>query len=110
MKADVSSHCRSSLIGASEKAVTYFLIYPEESNDRCILHKEQCSVTSKAISGTDAAKVGNPYGICVAPGTGDIYIADADYTGPGKVWCFTKDLKEKWSAVAGMLPAHMVLY
>ena len=68
------------------------------------------SVTSKAISGTDAAKVGNPYGICVAPGTGDIYIADADYTGPGKVWCFTKDLKEKWSAVAGMLPAHMVLY
>lgn len=68
------------------------------------------SVTSKSISGTDAAKVGNPYGICVAPGTGDIYIADADYTGPGKVWCFTKDLKEKWSAVAGMLPAHMVLY
>ena len=68
------------------------------------------SVTSKAISGTDASKVGNPYGICVAPGTGDIYIADADYTGPGKVWCFTKDLKEKWSAVAGMLPAHMVLY
>lgn len=68
------------------------------------------SVSSKAISGTDAAKVGNPYGICVAPGTGDIYIADADYTGPGKVWCFTKDLKEKWSAVAGMLPAHMVLY
>ena len=68
------------------------------------------SVSSKAISGTDAAKVGNPYGICVAPGTGDIYIADADYTGPGKVWCFTKDFKEKWSAVAGMLPAHMVLY
>ncbi len=68
------------------------------------------SVSSKAISGTDAAKVGNPYGICVAPGTGDIYIADADYTGPGKVWCFTKDLKEKWSAVAGMLPAHMALY
>ena len=68
------------------------------------------SVTSKAISGTDAAKVGNPYGICVAPGTGEIFIADADYTGPGKVWCFTKDLKEKWSAVAGMLPAHMVLY
>ena len=68
------------------------------------------SVSSKAISGADAVKVGNPYGICVAPGTGDIYIADADYTGPGKVWCFTKDFKEKWSAVAGMLPAHMVLY
>lgn len=68
------------------------------------------SVTSKALAGTDAAKVGNPYGLCVNPDNGDIYIADADYTGPGKVWCFTKDLKEKWSAVAGMLPAHMVLY
>ena len=68
------------------------------------------SVTSKAISGTDAAQVGNPYGICVNPDNGDIYITDADYTGPGKVWCFTKDLKKKWVAVAGMLPAHMVIY
>ena len=68
------------------------------------------SVTSKAISGTDAAQVGNPYGICVNLDNGDIYIADADYTGPGKVWCFTKDLKKKWVAVAGMLPAHMVIY
>ena len=68
------------------------------------------SVTATSLSKTDAAKVGNPYGICVAYETGDIYIADADYTGPGKVWCFTKDLKEKWSAVAGMLPAHMALY
>ena len=41
---------------------------------------------------------------------GDIYIGDADYTAPGKVWCFTKDLKTKWSATAGMLPAHMVLF
>ena len=68
------------------------------------------SVTAVALSATDAAKVGNPYGICVNPKNGDIYIGDADYTGPGKVWCFTKDLKTKWSAVAGMLPAHMVLY
>ena len=68
------------------------------------------AVSSTSISKTDAAQVGNPYGICVNPKTGDIYIADADYTGPGKVWCFTKDLKLKWSAVAGMLPAHMALY
>ena len=67
-------------------------------------------VTSKSLSGTDASKVGNPYGICVNPKNGDIYIGDADYTGPGKVWCFTKDLQTKWSAVAGMLPAHMVLF
>ena len=68
------------------------------------------SVVSKSFSGTDASAIGNPYGICVNPKNGDIYIADADYTGPGKVWCFTKDLQKKWVAVAGMLPAHMVLY
>ena len=68
------------------------------------------SVDSLPLSGTGAAAVGNPYGICVNPKNGDVYIADADYTGPGKVWCFTKDLQKKWVAVAGMLPAHMVLY
>jgi anaerobic ribonucleoside-triphosphate reductase len=68
------------------------------------------SVTATSLSKTDAAQVGNPYGICVNIESGDIYIADADYTGPGKVWCFTKDLKKKWVAVAGMLPAHMVIY
>ena len=68
------------------------------------------SVTSTSLSATDASKVGNPYGILANPKTGDIYIADASYTGPGKVWCFTKDLSLKWSATAGMLPAHMALY
>ncbi|MBR4755734.1 MAG: YncE family protein, partial [Bacteroidales bacterium] len=68
------------------------------------------SVTSKPLSGTDLSKVGNPYGILANPENGDIYVADADYTGPGKVLCFTRDFKLKWSAVAGMLPAHMVLY
>ncbi len=63
-----------------------------------------------SFSNTQLSAIGNPYGICVNIDNGDIYIADADYTGPGKVWCFTKDLKLKWSAVAGMLPAHMVLY
>ena len=68
-------------------------------------------VTSKSLSMTEASLVSYPYGICVNPKNGDIYIADAGlFTSPGRVWCFTKDLKAKWSAVAGMLPAHMVLY
>lgn len=68
-------------------------------------------VSSKSLSGTDASKVGTPYGICVNPKNGDIYITDAgDFVSPGKVWCFTKDLKTKWSAVAGIIPAHMALY
>lgn len=72
---------------------------------------EDAAVTGTSLSGTDAAKVSNPYGILANPETGDIYIADAGtYTDPGKVWCFTKDLKLKWSATAGMIPAHMVLY
>ena len=68
------------------------------------------AVKAVSLSGTDASKVSNPYGIAVNPDNGDIFIADAPYTGPGKVWCFTKDLTLRWSAVAGMLPAHMVLY
>lgn len=68
------------------------------------------SVSRKSLSETDASKVGNPYGIAVNPKNGDIYITDASYTGPGTVSCFTKDLKLKWSATAGLLPAHMVLY
>ena len=64
------------------------------------------------MSGTDAAKVANPYGILANPDNGDIYIADSGtgYTDPGKLWCLTKDLTLKWSATTGMLPAHMVLY
>lgn len=70
------------------------------------------SVVSAALSGTDAAKVANPYGILANPDNGDIYIADSGtgYTDPGKLWCLTKDLTLKWSATTGMLPAHMVLY
>lgn len=67
-------------------------------------------VSKTAFSGTDAASVGNPYGILVNPENEDIYIADASYTGPGSVKCFDKNLKLKWSAVAGMIPGHMVLY
>ena len=69
------------------------------------------TVIPTSLSKTDAARVVEPYGIVVNPKNGDIYIADAnDFVNPGKVWCFTKDLKFKWSAVAGILPAHMALY
>ena len=78
------------------------------------LYKISCldgSVVSKSMAATDASKITTPYGILVNPSNGDIYIADAGvYTGPGQVWCFNKDLNKKWTAVAGMLPAHMVLY
>lgn len=82
------------------------------SNTLYKVNVKDASVTSVALSGTEASKVSNPYGILANPDTGDIYIADSGltYTDPGKVWCFTKDLKLKWSATAGMLPAHMVLY
>lgn len=66
--------------------------------------------TKTSLSGTDASQVANAYGLAVNPDNGDVYIADADYVNPGKVWCFTKNLKLKWSATAGMLPAHMLLY
>ncbi|MBQ6287230.1 MAG: hypothetical protein IJK73_06190 [Bacteroidales bacterium] len=73
------------------------------------------AVESAIFQGRPFEKVKNPYGMLVNPDNKDIYMADADYTGPGKVWCFhsangLSGYEVKWSAVAGMLPAHMVLY
>lgn len=68
------------------------------------------SVKKTEFGGTDLSRVNNPYGILVNPENGDLYIADASYIDAGKVHCFDKNLKHKWTATAGMLPAHMVLY
>lgn len=66
--------------------------------------------TKIVLSGTDAADIGTFYAICENPGNGDIYISDAgDYTDAGRVHCFDRNLKRKWSATAGVIPSKMVL-
>lgn len=52
-----------------------------------------------------------PYGICVHPTTGDIYVTDAkNYVSSGVLHCYDRHGKKKWSVRTGDIPAHMALY
>jgi len=52
-----------------------------------------------------------PYGICVHPTTGDIYVTDAkNYVSSGVLHCYDRHRKKKWSVRTGDIPAHMAFY
>lgn len=52
-----------------------------------------------------------PYGICVHPTTGDIYVTDAkNYVSSGELHCYDRHGKKKWSVRTGDIPAHMAFY
>ena len=52
-----------------------------------------------------------PYGICVHPMTGDIYVTDAkNYVSSGVLHCYDRHGKKKWSVRTGDIPAHMAFY
>ena len=52
-----------------------------------------------------------PYGICVHPTTGDIYVTDAkNYVSSGVLHCYDRHGKKKWSVHTGDIPAHMAFY
>jgi DNA-binding beta-propeller fold protein YncE len=68
------------------------------------------SVVSRRFitDGTDGA-IQSPYGITVHPETKDIYLTDArNHISPGRLYCFDKAGRQKWSVIAGDIPAHMV--
>ena len=50
-----------------------------------------------------------PYGIAVNPDNGDFFVTDAkDYVTPGKLHCYDRQGKRKWSVTTGDIPAHIV--
>ena len=52
-----------------------------------------------------------PYGSCVHPTTGDIYVTDAkNYVSSGVLHCYDRHGKKKWSVRTGDIPAHMAFY
>ena len=52
-----------------------------------------------------------PYGICVHPTTGDIYVTGAkNYVSSGVLHCYDRHGKKKWSVRTGDIPAHMAFY
>ncbi len=51
----------------------------------------------------------SPYALAVNPITKEVFVSDAlNYASPGKLYCFSKDAEEKWSAITGELPAALV--
>lgn len=47
---------------------------------------------------TDGTKINIPYGLNIDPVNGDVYVGDMiDYVSPGKVYCFDKEGKQKFS-------------
>ncbi len=49
-----------------------------------------------------------PYGLAVNPKTSDLFVTDAkDYITPGKLHCYSKEGKLKWSVTTGDIPAHI---
>ena len=92
---------------------TIYAVHNDYIGKKHCLHKVD-TATSKfetvEFSGTDLAKVNNPYCILVNPGNGEIIIADASFTGDSTLWCFTKDYKYKWSVTTGVGTGHLLMY
>lgn len=52
----------------------------------------------------------SPYGIAVNSSSGDLYVADANFTGDSKVLCFASDGSFKWSQTTGVGTGPMLVY
>jgi glutamine cyclotransferase len=56
------------------------------------------------------AQIGYPYGLAVHPVNGELYIADASFTGDSRVLCFAADGTFKWSQTTGIGTGPMLVY
>ena len=68
-------------------------------------------VTDHLITDGTEQDIVIPYGICVHPTTGDVYVTDAkNYVSSGVLHCYDRHGKKKWSVRTGDIPAHMAFY
>lgn len=56
------------------------------------------------------AQIGYPYGLAIHPVNGELYIADASFTGDSRVLCFAADGTFKWSQTTGIGTGPMLVY
>ncbi|WP_288153130.1 DUF5074 domain-containing protein [uncultured Prevotella sp.] len=64
-------------------------------------------VNSDFIRQSPSDPIRTPYSIIVQPVTGDVFVMDAtNYVSSGKLFCFSRDGKYKWSTWTGDIPGH----
>ncbi len=68
-------------------------------------------LTDNFISDGSEKDIQRPYGICVHPTTGHIYVTDAkDYVIPGALHCYDRQGKRQWSVRTGDIPSCMAFH
>lgn len=64
-------------------------------------------ITRNFITDGTEKSIRMPYGIAVHPVTREFFVTDAgDYVTPGKLYCYTREGRLKWSVETGDIPAH----
>jgi hypothetical protein len=58
---------------------------------------------------SDPSLIGNPYAININKETDDIYLSDADWMGPGKVFGFDKTGNKRFEFLVGLWPKKIVV-
>ena len=75
-----------------------------------VLKKVSTADSSVATINLTGATVSYPYGLCVHPVSGDIYVADANFVGDSTLHCFASDGSFKWSQTTGVGSGPMLIY
>lgn len=69
--------------------------------------KDEVLLDRKFITDGTEKSILSPYGIAVHPITKEVFVTDAqNYVSPGKLYCFSPQGTQRWSARTGDIPAH----
>ena len=80
--------------------------------DNCIYFVNTTGTSFQKVSfaTSDFSRVGYPYAVLMNESNNDIYMADANFTGGSKVYCFDgSSLKHKWTVNTGVGTGHLLL-
>ncbi|MBR4735138.1 MAG: hypothetical protein IK052_03520 [Bacteroidales bacterium] len=87
-------------------------LYLVEYAGMTIVDTSNSSVSKLTLKGEDGKQIAlsYPYGITVQPSSGDIFVADASFTGDSRVLCFAADGSLKWSQTTGLGTGPLLIY
>lgn len=84
----------------------------EGGYDNCIyfVNTTGDSFQKVRFAGSDFSRIGNPYAVLMNESNHDVYVADANFKGGSKVFCFDGNtLKCKWTVGTGVGTGHLLL-